>query len=97
MKKEALFCGSNSGRDIDKFIVGNIKKEKCLHIDCYRISSCVMYQECKVKDIIKLRDHTMVLGEVIHSFVNKIEKPLITKSIKETQHKTVFKFTTVKD
>lgn len=48
MSKELAFCGTKSGRDVDKVKELNLTMEKCETIDTYFVKDCDWYAECKV-------------------------------------------------
>jgi flavin reductase (DIM6/NTAB) family NADH-FMN oxidoreductase RutF len=66
------FCGTNSGRDLDKFKEMSLTKEKGLIIKTPLIKECSVSIECSVKDIIRLGTHDLFIGEVLN--VNADEK-----------------------
>ena len=48
LKKELIFCGSNSGRDCDKIKECNLKLRDARVINTPIIADCEMHYECKV-------------------------------------------------
>ncbi|NLK22309.1 MAG: flavin reductase family protein [Epulopiscium sp.] len=48
LKKELGFCGTKSGRDIDKFKECNLKISKGKVIDTPIIDGCNLYYECRI-------------------------------------------------
>lgn len=88
----ALFCGTKSGHNINKFKEKPIEKEECESIDCPRIKDCSAYLECKVKEVIELGDHYMVIGEVTKQVDGNNKKKLLQSNISGP-----FTFTTTKD
>ena len=88
----ALYCGTKSGHNIDKFKEKNIEKEECGTIDCPKIKDCSSYLECKVKDIIEIGDHFMIVGEVVKEAEGNNKKKLFQSNIKGP-----YTFTTTKD
>ncbi len=81
MEDIAMFCGTKSGHDTDKFKEGNIKSEKCSSVDCLRIKDCSAYLECKVVDIVEVGDHFMVVGEVLKTIQGNNKKKLFQSNI----------------
>lgn len=77
----ALFCGTKSGHNIDKFKEKPIEKEECETINCPKIKDCSAYFECKVKDIIEVGDHFMVVGEVTKQVEGNNKKKLLQSNI----------------
>jgi len=65
MTAECDFCGTKSGRDVDKFKKSNLSKEKPFVIKTPLIKECPISIECKVKNIIHLGTHDMFIGEVV--------------------------------
>ena len=65
MEDVAMFCGTKSGRNTDKFKEGDFETEDCEEIHCKRIKNCSAYLECKVDDIVEVGDHYMVVGKVV--------------------------------
>jgi len=60
------FCGTNSGRDIDKFKELGLTKEKGFIVSAPLIKECPINIECKVRQIIHLGTHDMFIGEVVN-------------------------------
>ena len=50
MKNEVLYCGTHSGKKVDKFKELVLGKEEAEKIDCPVIKECVAYLECKLVD-----------------------------------------------
>ena len=65
MTEACDFCGTRSGRKIDKFKALGLTKEKGFVINTPLIKECPLNIECKVKEIIHLGTHDMFLGEVV--------------------------------
>ena len=59
------FCGTNSGRNADKFKESGLTKEKGFKVNTPLIKECPINIECKVKEIIHLGTHDMFIGEVV--------------------------------
>ena len=59
------FCGTNSGRNIDKFKELGLTKEKGFIVNTPLIKECPINIECKVRQIIHLGTHDMFIGEVV--------------------------------
>ena len=68
------FCGTKSGRNLDKFKETHLTKEKGLVIKTPMIQECAVNIECRVKDTIHLGTHDLFIGEVLN--VNADEKIL---------------------
>ena len=59
------FCGTKSGRNIDKFKEMGLTKEKGFIDSTPIIKECPINIECKVKEMIHLGTHDMFIGEVV--------------------------------
>lgn len=59
------YCGVTSGKDIDKFSVLNLTKEKALHVKAPLIKESPINIECRVKEIIPYGSHDMFVSEVL--------------------------------
>ena len=66
--KKAVYCGSVSGRDVDKF-----KQTKLTALKGNRLSKtpliaeCIGNLECRLRDIREFGDHKLFVGEVIYA------------------------------
>ncbi len=65
------FCGTNSGKNIDKFKELGLTKEKGFIVNSPLIKECPLNIECKVKEIIPLGTHDMFIGEVVNVVANE--------------------------
>ncbi len=59
------FCGTKSGKDMDKFEGASLTKEACKIVKAPAIAECPISLECKVKEIKPLGSHDMFIGEVV--------------------------------
>jgi len=65
------FCGTLSGKDINKFTRFGLNPLKGLLDKAPMIEECPISMECKVKQTFELGSHTVFLGEVISSYVSE--------------------------
>ncbi len=68
--KETLFCGRNSGRDVDKFRATGLTALDAKHVKPPLIGECIAHLECSVVNEITTGDHTIFVGEVVSAVVN---------------------------
>ncbi len=61
----ADFCGTKSGKEIDKFKGAKLTKEKAQIIKAPLIKECPINIECKLKEIKHLGSHDMFIGEIV--------------------------------
>lgn len=59
------WCGTVSGRDVDKFAVTGLTPAKALKVRCPIITECLLNIECRVQTFLKLGSHTMFVAEVV--------------------------------
>lgn len=62
---ETDYCGTVSGKDIDKFKQTKFTPLPATKVKAPLIKECPVNIECKVRDIIKLGAHDMFLGNII--------------------------------
>lgn len=77
-QEASTFCGSRSGRDVDKIAHLNLKTEPAKIIKVPRLAGCVANLECRVVSRHTAGDHTLFIGEVVAADVAAEEiQPLI--------------------
>lgn len=59
------YCGVRSGKDVDKFKMTGLTKEKAKYVKAPMIKESPVSIECRVKQIIELGSHHMFLANVI--------------------------------
>ena len=74
MADAALFFGSKSGRDIDKFAEFDCKTEPAKVIDSLLLADAVANFECTFESQILAGDHIIFVGEVVSSHINTESK-----------------------
>lgn len=69
--KETDFCGVRSGRQIDKIKECGFTMVEGKEVNVPFIKECPVNIECKVKQVIPLGTHDIILAEVVGSHVNE--------------------------
>lgn len=69
--KETDFCGTVSGKDVDKFSQTGLTPEPAEKVKPPLIKECPVNIECVVKKKIPLGVHHLVLGEIVHVHVDQ--------------------------
>lgn len=64
---QVLFCGSTSGRSVDKFKETDLMPLPSKKVRPPRIKECVAHLECKLVEKFQPGDHTVFVGEVVAS------------------------------
>ncbi len=70
MADAALFFGSKSGRDTDKFAEFDCKTEPSKAIDSVLLSDAVANFECTLESQIPAGDHIIFVGKIVCSHIN---------------------------
>ena len=74
MASEVLYCGSHSGRDVDKFAATGLKAVPASVVGAPLIEGCVACLECRVTNSLVTGDHRVFVGEVVAAHAS--EQPL---------------------
>ncbi len=70
MADAALFFGSKSGRDTDKFAEFDCKTEHAKSIDSLLLSDAVANFECTLESQMPAGDHIIFVGKIVCSHIN---------------------------
>lgn len=70
MRHVADFCGTNSGRDVDKFAHCSITAAVCEYISAPMIEQCPVSIECKVSEVLHLGSHDMFIADVLATHID---------------------------
>ena len=63
-----LFCGTHSGRDVDKIAATGTKIKKAQLVKSYLLPGCLINLECEVRGSLDSGDHTVFVGEIIKAY-----------------------------
>jgi flavin reductase (DIM6/NTAB) family NADH-FMN oxidoreductase RutF len=81
--EEMLYCGTHSGRDVDKFKETKLTPEKAVKlIKTPKIKECIGSIECSVIDAIEIGDHILFSGEVVYA---EAEEDLFKDGVWDTE------------
>jgi flavin reductase (DIM6/NTAB) family NADH-FMN oxidoreductase RutF len=69
--KEIIFCGTSSGRNINKFNATKLTPMKSLNLNSPLIKECPVNLECKLRNLIELGSHSLFIGEVLTVHADK--------------------------
>ncbi len=72
-----LFCGTRSGRDVDKFEETGLTPIKGEHVKAPLIKECIANLECRLTGQMVSGDHTIFAGEILAAWVNENPKRLL--------------------
>ncbi|MBN1444788.1 MAG: flavin reductase family protein [Candidatus Omnitrophica bacterium] len=71
LAEATLFCGTKSGRDVDKFAETDITTRPGRYVKAPIIEQSIANLECRLAGQINSGDHTVFLGEIICVWTNK--------------------------
>ncbi|HUU27372.1 MAG TPA: flavin reductase family protein [archaeon] len=72
MAKEALYCGTNSGRAVDKIIETGLELTDSLEVSVPLLKDAVANFECRIVERLLTGDHTIFVGQVVASHRNQM-------------------------
>jgi len=86
--KETLFCGRISGKECDKFKEAPLTPLPAKKVRPPIIKECIAHLECKLVEKVTTGDHTLFVGEVLASYVDKgaFTKTFNIKRVKPVYH-----------
>lgn len=69
---EMFYCGTHSGRDVDKFKETDLTAQKANKLKTAPlIKECIGHLECRLKDEKDAGDHVIIIGDIIHASAEK--------------------------
>lgn len=74
MEKTVEFCGTRSGRSVDKIKELNLRVAPAKFIRPSLIPDCTANFECKIVEKVDTGDHTIFIGEVLAAHINEKKK-----------------------
>lgn len=77
MGEAALFCGTHSGRDVDKFAETELEPVPAKYVRPPLIRGAVVNFECKVVGTADAGDHTVFLGRILAAYEEPGEKEIL--------------------
>jgi len=71
MEEKVMFCGSCSGRNVDKFKETGLTPIPAKKVKAPWVKECIIHLECKLVDTKQYGDHALLVGEVLVAYVDK--------------------------
>lgn len=71
MAEDALFHGTNSGRDMDKLAECGTRTQQAAEIDSLLLADAVANFECRLESELETGDHVILVGRVMASHVSE--------------------------
>lgn len=88
LEKELLYFGETHGDQVDKFKETGIETEKSKFIKSPLIKNATINFECKLEKEVDSGDHTIFIGKVLASYINRNKKVLL--NMKKIGDKRIF-------
>lgn len=63
--RQVQYCGSVSGRDVDKFQATGLHQAEPRQVEAPLIEECIGHLECALVDVVTPGDHSIFIGEVV--------------------------------
>jgi flavin reductase (DIM6/NTAB) family NADH-FMN oxidoreductase RutF len=79
-KEKVLFCGTHTGRSIDKFKKSGLTKEESEAIDCPKVAEAVAQLECEVVNLVDAGDHLLFIGKILRQIEKASAPRLFSKT-----------------
>lgn len=77
MGEAIWFCGSRSGRDIDKVAKAGLKLSPAKQVKTPLLADAYINLECRLVSITEAGDHTIFVGEVVAAHLSDAAGPLV--------------------
>jgi len=77
LAEATMFCGTKSGRDVDKFAETGLTAMSGTHVQAPLIKECVVNLECRLAGKMTSGDHTIFAGEILAAWVNEAPRRLL--------------------
>lgn len=71
MKDEVLYCGTHSGKKVDKFEETGLTAVPGKHVRPPLIEECLVNMECRVVGELDTGDHTIFAGKILTAYVSE--------------------------
>ncbi len=77
LAQATLYCGTNSGRDVDKFAQAGVTAAPARVVRAPLVRECEINLECRLVDSFTTGDHTIFAGEVVAAWSKEEPGPLL--------------------
>lgn len=68
LEKKVLYCGRNSGAQVDKFQETGLTPAPSRRVRPPRIAECASFLECKVSQVMEAGDHHFLIADVLDAY-----------------------------
>jgi len=77
MGETVWFCGSHSGRDVDKVAACNLALLPAKTVDTPLLDKAFINFECRLMSITEAGDHSVFVGEILAAHMGNVAGPLV--------------------
>ncbi len=71
MNRQIYYCGSHSGRDVDKFRETGLTPQSARHVGAPVIGECVAHMECRVRQTVDTGDKCLFIATVVDAYADE--------------------------
>ncbi len=71
LESHAYYCGTRSGRDVDKFRDTGLTPHPARRVRAPVIAECVAHMECAVTNAVETGDKILFVGEVVEAYADE--------------------------
>ncbi len=71
LEEEMLFCGTKSGRDVDKFEATRLTARTAAKVKPPLIDEAIVNLECDVTHAVDVGSHTIFVGRIVHAWEHR--------------------------
>ncbi len=71
LAQATLFCGTHSGRDVDKFREAGLTPLQGQYVKTPLVRECIANLECRLTGRLATGDHTVFAGEILAAWINE--------------------------
>jgi flavin reductase (DIM6/NTAB) family NADH-FMN oxidoreductase RutF len=90
MESAVIYCGTHSGREVDKFKETGLTPLKAKHVKPPLIAEAVVNMECKVIGELATGDHTIFVGEILAAYVSEEPRKVLFNLGRDEKGNRVF-------
>jgi len=86
LAEATLFCGTHSGRDVDKFQEAGLTPLPAKYVQGPLVGECIANLECRLAGRMESGDHTIFVGEILAIWVNESPKRMLCSIDRSSGH-----------
>ena len=91
MEHEMLYCGTRSGRDVDKFKALGLETQAASKVRAFLLAKALANLECRVVAERRYRRHTIFVARIVAAHVSQKKLPRVYNLGRDLRRRRVFK------